>query len=100
MISEERREEIRAGLEKAMGVMVRKKRIKSISVNPRQRSVPKMIIEVGGKYGGLEPGAPEEEVIAIFESTLFCVCTESRGTGGNPPFYFLREDVFSVEELK
>jgi len=100
MISEERREEIRAGLEKSIGVSVRKKTIKSIGVNPRQRSIPKMIIEVGKKYSGLEPGSPEEEIIAIFESTLFCVCTESRGTGGNPPYYFLREDVFSVEDLK
>ena len=100
MISEERREEIRADLEKSLGVAVRKKPIRSIGVNPRQRSVPKMLIEVGKKYAGLEPGAPEEEIIAIFESTLFCVCTESRGTGGNPPYYFLREDVFSVEELK
>lgn len=100
MISEERREEIRADLENSIGVAVRKKPIKAIGVNPRQRSVPKMIIELGKKYRGLEPGAPEEEVIAIFESTLFCVCTESRGTGGSPPYYFLREDVFSVEELQ
>jgi hypothetical protein len=99
MISEERREEIRAGLEKSLGVAVRKKPIKSIGVNPRQRSIPKMIIEVGKKYRDLEPGSPEEEVIAIFESTLFCVCTVSRGTGGSLPYFFLREDVFSVKEL-
>jgi len=100
MISEERREKIRADLEKSLGVAVRKKPIKSIGVNPRQRSIPKMIIEVGSKYRDLEPGSPQEEIIAIFESTLFCVCTESRGTGGNPPYYFLREDVFSVEVVK
>lgn len=100
MISEQRREEIRVDLEKSIGAAVRKKAIKAIGVNPCQRSVPKMIIEVGKKYSGLEPGSPEEEIIAIFESALFCVCTSSRGTGGNPPYYFLREDVFSVEEMK
>ncbi len=100
MISEESREKIRSDLEKTIGVRISKKRIKSIGVNPRQRSIPKMVIRVGEKYSGLEPGAPEEEIIAIFESTLFCICTPSRGTGGNPPYYFLREDVFSVEEMK
>jgi hypothetical protein len=99
MISEESRERIRADLEKATGVKIRDRKIMSIGVNPRQRSAPRMIIRVGGKYGGLEPGAPEEEVLAIFESTLFFVCTAGRGTGGNPPYYFLREDVFSVEEF-
>ncbi|UCC80760.1 MAG: hypothetical protein JSW64_05225 [Candidatus Zixiibacteriota bacterium] len=100
MISDERREKIRLDLEKFMGVRIAKKRIKSIEVNPRQRSVPRMFVRVGEKYGGLEPGAPEEEVLAIFESTLFCVCTPTRGVDGTPPYYFLREDIVSVEEKK
>jgi hypothetical protein len=99
MISDERREEIRSDLEKFIGVRISDKKIKSIEVNPRQRSIPRMIIRVGGNYEGLEPGAPEEEVAAIFESTLFCVCTGTRGVEGRPPYYFLREDVISVEEM-
>jgi len=100
MISDESREKIRTDLEKTIGVRISKKRIKSIEVNPRQRSIPRMEIRVGQKYGGLESGAPEEEVLAIFESTLFCVCTPTRGIHGAPPYYFLREDVVGVEEMK
>jgi hypothetical protein len=100
MISDEGREKIRSDLEKNIGVRISKKRIKSIEVNPRQRSIPRTIIRVGNKYGGLEPGAPEEDVLAIFESTLFCVCTSTRGIDGTPPYYFLREDVVLVEEMK
>ena len=100
MITENRREEIRAELERSIGVRVRDKRIAAIGVNPRQRSIPKMTIRVGEKYGGLEPDAPTEEVLAIFESTLFCVCTPTRGVGGAPPYYFLREDVLFVEEME
>ena len=40
-------------LEKALGVRINKKKIKSIGVNPRQRSVPKMIIEMGKKQRGV-----------------------------------------------
>lgn len=100
MISDERRERIRVDLEKSIGVKIRDKKIEAIGVNPRQRSLPKMKIEVGKKYEGLEPGTPEEEILAIFESTLFCVCTATRGVGGAPPYYFLREDVFSVQEFE
>jgi len=99
MISDKHWEKIRSELENAMGVQFRKKKIKAIGVNPRQRSIPRMTIEVGKKYRGLEPGAPEEEIIAIYESALFCVCTPSRGIDGTPPYYFLREDVFSVEDV-
>lgn len=100
MISDESREKIRLDLEKFMGVRIAKKKVKSIEVNPRQRSIPRMVIRAGEKYGGLEPGAPEEEVLAIFESTLFCVCTPTRGIDGAAPYYFLREDVVSVEEIR
>ena len=99
MISEEQWEKVRSDLEDYIGVRISKKRIKSIEVNPRQRSLPRMVIEVGKKHGGLEPGAPSEEIIAIYESTLFCVCTPARGINGTEPYYFLREDVISVKEF-
>ena len=98
MLSEKQWEKQRSELEKFIGVKISRKRIKSIEVNPRERSIPRMVIEVGKKYGGLEPGAPTEEIIAIYESTLFCVCTPARGLMGTQPYYFLREDVIAVKE--
>ena len=90
-------EAMRAAIEKLIGVKVSAKLINSISVNPRARQVPKMTIEVGGSYGDLEPTAPTEKVLAIYEATLFCVCTKSRDEIKAPPYFFLREDVFNVE---
>ena len=100
MISEEKRERIREAIETLIQVDVSSKKIKSIGVNSRARHLPKMTIKVGVSYTELEPGAPSEAVIAIFESKLFCVCTESRNGIDAPPYYFLREDVFAVEEME
>jgi hypothetical protein len=97
MISDEKLEELRKAVEKLVNIPVSKRKIKSIGVNPRARHIPKMTIEVGQFYSNLEPNAPEEEVIAIFEAVSFCVCTPSRDGVNAPPYYFHREDVFSIE---
>jgi hypothetical protein len=97
MISDDQFEKMRAAIEKLIGVSVSSKKIKSIGVNPRARHIPKMTIEVSHTYNELEPKAPAEKVLAIYEATLFCVCTETRNGINAPPYFFLREDVFNVE---
>jgi len=97
LITSDQYEKMRAAIEKLIGVNVSSRKIKSIGVNPRARQLPKMTIEVCGIYSDLEPQAPRETVLAIFEATLFCVCTETRNGIDAPPYFFLREDVFNVE---
>lgn len=77
---------------------VRAKRIKAIDVNPLHHSLPKRRIEVGRRYADLEPGAPSQLVVAIFESDSFLVCTPERGAGTGLPYIFTRQEMKSVEE--
>ena len=91
------REEIRKYLEQLLGQKMKDKPVRAIGVNTRYHSQPKMLIEEGNFYSDLEPGAPRERVIAIFEAAFFCVCTASRGTGEGMPYLFHRQDVYHVE---
>jgi len=97
MITEESRIEILAYLNATSKTPVKATRIRAITVNPASHRLPKLRIEVGGRYAGLEEGASSEEVLAIFESVSFLVCTQSRGAGVGAPYYFGREDVRKVE---
>ncbi len=99
MISNDERARIAAYLEQLLKVKVRDRRIRAIQVNSRYHWQPPMLIEVGNLYGDLEPGAPVEEVTAIFESTVFCVCTPSRGSGSGMPYLFHRGDVTRVVDF-
>ncbi len=90
-------EEIYEYLQDTMKVPVKKKRIRAITVNPSNHWQPKMRIEVGKYYANLEYGAPPELVVAIFEATVFYVCTPDRGAGQGLPYFFSREDVRQVE---
>ncbi len=56
-----------------------------------------MRIIVGQWYENLEPESPLEKVIAIFESTVFLVCTPQRGGEKGMPYFFHRQDVQKVE---
>ena len=58
-----------------------------------------MLIEVGKTYRDLEYDAPPDRVLAIFESTTFLVCSQSRGIEGGIPYFFSKEDVRRVEAL-
>jgi len=87
-------------LEKSTAAKIRHKRIKALTVNPASHSLPKMHIVVGGEYENLEPDAPLDKVLAIFESTTFLVCTRDRGVERGIPYFFAREDVLEVEEMK
>ena len=89
---------IAAYLAKLMNRPVRNKRIKSIDVNPLHHGLPRRRIEVGKHYADLEPDAPAQLVVAIFESDSFLVCTPERGAGEGLPYIFTRAEVKGVEE--
>ena len=91
---------IRAYLEQLIGKKLRPKRIRAILVNPTSQLLPKMYLEVGRSYSGLEPGAPKEKVVAIFETASFLVCTPDRGAGKGLPYFFSRQDILRVEEME
>ena len=93
MISKERHIELLEYLRKTMKVNVKDKRIKAITVNSANHWQPKMHIEVGRSYRDLEMDSPREEVIAIFESSVFYVCTATRGDMVGLPYLFARPDV-------
>jgi hypothetical protein len=95
---EKKRAEIKARLEKLTKTRVRAKKIRAITVNPSSHHLPKMTIEVGKICKTLEPGAPPEKVLAIFEAALFLVVTEGRGLNKGLPYFFIRGDVKNVEE--
>jgi hypothetical protein len=92
------RQQIADYLAKLLNRPVRDKRIKAITVNPLHHGLPKRRIEVDQHYADLEPGAPSQEVIAIFESDSFLVCTPERGAGEGLPYIFTRQEVKGVEE--
>jgi hypothetical protein len=99
MISDEERLKIRTYLEGVVLGKIRDRNIRSIRVNMSYKRQPYLLIEVGKCYSDLEPGAPNQQVVAIFESDSFLVCTRERGAGHGLPYYFVREDVREVMEF-
>ncbi len=85
--------------QKALSIKIRPKHIKAIKVNPAAHWQPPMYIEVGGYCNNLEKDTPHEEIVAIFESTTFLVCTLKRGINTDLPYFFTREDVREVIEM-
>jgi hypothetical protein len=100
MISAEQREKIRLYLESLTGVQIRDAVIKSIDVNPAYHSLPRMRITAGEVCANLEPDAPPEMVVAIFEAPSYLICTPTRGAGEGLPYFFTREEVQHVEIMK
>ena len=92
------RKQVVAYLAKLMRSPVRDKRIKAIEVNPLYHGSSRRSIEVGQHYADLEPGAPSQLVVAIFESNSFLVCTPERGYGEGVPYIFTRQEVKGVEK--
>ena len=97
MIPEGQWQDFQEYLQATSRAPIKAKRIRAITVNPAYRWQPRVRIEVGREYAELEPGAPREEVLAIFESVSFLVVTGSRGAGTGAPYFFSREDVRAVE---
>jgi len=97
-MNQDEREQLRRELEKRLHVKIRPRQIRAIDVNSAQHWQPAMTIEVGKTYRDLEFDAPPDLVLAIFESTTFMVCTQTRGVEGGIPYFFSREDVRRVEK--
>ncbi len=91
------REQIRKYLIDDLDLEIRDRRIKSLNVNPSQHAQPPLHIVVGQTCAHLEPDAPPEKVLAIFDATVFLVCTATRGAGVGLPYFFARGDVRRVE---
>ena len=100
MLTPEELEELRRRLEKSLNIRLRKKRIRALTVYPTHQQIPNMKIEVGKSYRNLEPGEPPDQVLAIFESVSFLVCTRKRGIEEGLPYFFAREDARKVEEME
>lgn len=96
MIDNNRYQEIREYLEKTLGHPIKNKKIAAIGVNPLYHGQSSRMIEVGHFYADLEPDAPSEQVLAIFETKLFCVVTESRGACRGLPYFFTRDTIYDV----
>jgi len=93
MLSDDELSALRDQLQKTLKAKIKSRVIKAIYVNSANHFQPPMWVEVGKRARNLEPDAPSEEVIAIFESVSFMVCTPTRGTAESPPYFFSREDV-------
>ena len=96
-LTPERREALRLKLQERMEVRIRSKPIRAINVNSSYHWQPPMHIEVGRSYANLEFETPPDKVLAIFESTVFLVCTLTRGVEKGFPYMFARTDVTLVE---
>lgn len=100
MLDDREFEEVRKYLEGLTGQKISHRKIRALGVNPPYHGQPKRLIEIDRYYADLEPGAPPEQVVAIFESKSFCVCTANRGAGKGLPYFFTRDSVYQVEEMR
>jgi len=92
-------DQLRSYLEEILGITVRSRLIESIDVNSAFHWQPPLHIQVGSRCGNLEKDSPSEEIVAIFESTTFLVCTPRRGAFQGLPYFFSKEDVHRVTEM-
>jgi len=99
-LDDARYDEIKRYIENLTGQKVHAKKIRAIGVNPPYHGQPKRLIEVGKTYADLEPGSPPEEIVAIYESKSFCVCTAERGALTGLPYFFTRDTVYEVIEME
>jgi hypothetical protein len=100
MLDNQKYQELKTYIEELTGHKVRHRKIQALGVNPLYHGQPKRLLEIGKYYAEMEPGAPPEQIVAIFETTLFCVCTPNRGAGKGLPYFFTRESVYVVKEME
>jgi hypothetical protein len=96
MLSQDEFETLRRKLEKMFGEHVLDRRIRTLRVNSGYHWQPPLYIEVGKHCANLTPDGPPEEIVAIFESRSFLVCTLDHGVENGSPFIFTRADVKQV----
>lgn len=97
MLGKRQWENVRLYLEKLFNQKVESTRINAITVNPPYHGQGKRTIRIGSVCAELEPGQPPEEVVAIYESKSFLVCTTDRGAKKGLPYIFPRETVIKVD---
>ncbi len=97
-MTDEMQEGIRKFVEETMGRTLGKKKIKAFYV--RTRKAGNIKIEIGKYLDRRESDTSNEEVIAIFESDAFFVCTPNRGAFRGHPYIFGTEEVLQIEELE
>lgn len=98
MLPSDKLESLRQRLMKDFGLKIQPKAIRAIKVNSSYHWQPPLYIEVGRTCSDLEQNGPREEIIAIFESTAFLVCTPDHGVERGMPHFFSRQDVRRVFE--
>jgi len=99
-LSQDEFETLRRKLEKTFGERVSDRRIRALRVNSAFHWQPPLYIEVGQFCAGLTPDGPPEEIVAIFESRSFLVCTPDHGINSGSPFIFTRADVKQVIDME
>jgi len=97
-LDKSKREVIRQYLEKLFGQPVADDVFISITVNPPYHGQNQRTVSVGQIVGDLEPEAPPEEILAIFESKSFLIVTASRGAGSGMPYIFPRHTVINSQK--
>jgi hypothetical protein len=100
MLSQDEFETLRRKLEDLYHERVSERRIRALRVNSGYRWQPPLFIEAGQPCANLTPDGPPEEIVAIFESRSFLVCTPDHGFKGGSPYIFTRADVKQVVDLE
>jgi len=98
MLPDDELESLKRNLAETFGLKIHDKKIRALKVNSSYHWQPPMLIEVGKRCAHLSEEGPSEDVVAIFESTAFLVCTPEHGLGGSLPYFFSRPDVRRVFE--
>jgi len=100
MLSQDEFETLRRKLEDMYGERVSGRKIQALRVNSGYRWQPPLYIEVGSYCANLTPDGPPEEIVAIFESRSFLVCTPEHGVKSGSPLIFTRADVKQVVDTE
>jgi hypothetical protein len=100
MLSQDEFEALRRKLENMFSERVSDRRIRALRVNSAYRWQPPLHIEVDQYCANLTPDGPPEEIVAIFESRSFLVCTPDHGVENGSPFIFTRADVKHVTDME
>lgn len=100
MLSQNEFETLRRKLEEMFGETVSDRKIRALRVNSGYRWQPPLHIEVGQYCANLTPDGPPEEIVAIFESRSFLVCTPDHGVKSGSPVIFTRADVKQVTDME
>jgi len=100
MLTDDGWKALRRKCEKMFGERISPRKIRALRVNSGFHWQPPLDIEVGRFCAHLTPDGPPEEIVAIFESRSFIVCTPDHGFRKGSPFIFTRSDVKQVIDME